>query len=386
MSSARRFVIAMPARSVCDDNARALLREDALRFLALGTRRGAAGIPADLTQLFPVMGLLSFMAAKSLSLYRAESFAFGLLPFFDRWVKQKLQPGDHVISSYGYTNECFKWARSHGGSTFVNGGNSHPENFWNILIEEHRRWKCDVPPISPSFYRRALAMMEHVDYVLCPSAFVRESFLARGFRPQQMLRNVYPVDLSCFSPASEVRPKNRPLTIISTGALSLRKGAPYMLEAFRLVHRRHPSARFLLTSLIQNSAAPIVKQYADLPIDWSPGLPHRQLAERLRSADIFVLPSLEEGLVRTALEAMACGLPVVLTPNTGANDFVIPGQSGEVVPIRDPVAIADAILKWAEIVMNRVTPPARLVDPALLSVETFERDFIHQLKLIGHLK
>jgi glycosyltransferase involved in cell wall biosynthesis len=83
---------------------------------------------------------------------------------------------------------------------------------------------------------------------------------------------------------------------------------------------------------------------------------------------------------------MACGLPVVLTPNTGANDFVTPGQSGEVVPIRDSAAIADAILKWADIAMNSVTVPRRLVDPALLSVETFEEEFIRQLKLIGHLK
>jgi glycosyltransferase involved in cell wall biosynthesis len=196
---------------------------------------------------------------------------------------------------------------------------------------------------------------------------------------------VYPVDLSCFTPATEVRPKARPLTIISTGAVSLRKGAPYLLEAFRIVHRKHPSARLLLTALVQDSAAPIVRKYADLPIDWSPGLPHRQLAERLRSADIFVLPSLEEGLVRTALEAMACGLPVVLTPNSGANDFVTSGQSGEVVPIRDAAAIAEAIFKWADIMMNRTTPPARLVDPALLSVETFDREFIQQLKLIGHL-
>jgi glycosyltransferase involved in cell wall biosynthesis len=385
MSSARPFVVATPSRSVCDDNARALFHHHALRFIALGTRRGTVGIPPEHTRLRPLFGLLNYAAVKTVSQFRAESFRFRLLPWFDRWVKRLLEPGDNIISSYGYTNECFQWVRAHGGKTLVDAGNSHPEHFWEILTEEHRRWKCDLPPVSPFWNRRAREMMAHVDYVLSPSSFVTGSFLEHGFKPEQILRNIYPVDLSCFAPDSQPRTKSRPLTIISTGALSLRKGTPYMLEAFRMVHQRHPSAKFLLMELVSDSAAPIVAQYRDLPIEWSPALPHSELAARLRSADIFVLPSLEEGLVRTALEAMACGLPVILTPNTGANDFVIPGQSGSVVPIRDARAIADAILEWGERIMSSAAPPQRLFDSECLSFAYFEREFITQLKAHGLL-
>lgn len=380
MSIRPKFVVATPARSVCDDNARALTRVEALRFLALGTRRGTAGVPAEQTRLRPVYGLLNYAAVKCFTQYRAESFRFAMLPSFDRWVRKQLTPGDHIISSFGYTNECFKWVRAHGGKTFLDGGNSHPEHFWELLSEEHRRWDCPFPPVAPHWNRRAVAMMPHVDYVLSPSSFVTRSFLERGFKPEQILRNVYPVDLSRFTPATEPRPKNRPFTIVSTGGLSLRKGAPYLLEALRLVHQRHPSARFLLSRLIADSAAPIVAKYRDLPIDWAPGLPHAQLAARLQSADVFVLPSLEEGLVRTALEAMACGLPVVLTPNTGANDFVRPGVSGTVVPIRDARATADAILEWGDRALASTAPPQRLIDAEVLSFAHFEREFIAQLK------
>jgi glycosyltransferase involved in cell wall biosynthesis len=156
-----------------------------------------------------------------------------------------------------------------------------------------------------------------------------------------------------------------------------------MLEAFRMVHRRHPSTRFLLSRLVSDSVAPILAQYRDLPIDWAPTLPHPQLAERLRSADVFVLPSLEEGLVRTALEAMACGLPVILTPNTGANDLVRPGQNGTIVPIRDARAAADAILEWSEHIMTSSSPPQRLFDTAPLSFPYFENEFIAQLTALG---
>ena len=380
MKARPKFVVATPSRSVCDDNARALSRADALRFLALGTRRGTADVPPEQTRLRPIYGLLNYAAVKCCSQFRAESLRFAMLPSFDRWVKKQLTPGDHILSSFGYANESFRWAREHGGKTFLDGGNSHPAHFWELLSEEHKRWNCALPPVSPQWNRRAREMMPHVDYVLSPSSFVTRSFLERGFKQEQMLRNIYPVDLSRFAPAATPRPKNRPLTVVSTGGLSLRKGAPYLLEALRLVHQRHPSARFLLSRLIADSAAPIVARYADLPIDWAPGLSHAELAARLQSADVFVLPSLEEGLVRTALEAMACGLPVVLTPNTGANDFVRPGVSGSVVPIRDPRATADAILEWGDRALAADAPPQRLIDAEVLSFAHFEREFIAQLK------
>ena len=314
---------------------------------------------------------------------QAESFRYRLLPWFDRWVLKQLVPGNHILSSYGYANECFKFVRRHGGKTFLDAGNSHIENLWEILSEEHRRWNCPYPPGPPHWHERSMAMMEHVDYVLSPSSYVTQSFLARGFKPEQILRNVYPVNLSLFRPDVSPRPQNRPLTIINTGSLSLRKGTPYLLEAFRLIRRQHPSARLLLMQIIQDDVKPVLERYRDLPIEWSPPLPHPQLAERLRSADVFVLPSLEEGLVRTACEAMACGLPVVLTPHTGANDLVQPGVSGEVVPIRDPQAIADAVLKWADKILAPDWQPRVLANLEPLSFEYFEREFLGQLRRLN---
>jgi len=375
-----KFIVATPTRTVCDDNARALEREGLLRFIALGTRRGTAGVPPEHTRLNPKIGLAVYAAYKLLPPFRSESFYFRLQPWFDRWVKKQLQAGDHIISSYGYVNECFAWTRKHGGKTFLDGGNSHPENFWTIISEEHRRWGYDRPPFAEHHYRRSVAMLEHVDYVLSPSSYVTRSFLARGFRQEQILKNVYPANLSLFKPDEKPRPKTRPLTLINTGSLSLRKGTPYLLESFRIIQKKVPGVRFFLTRLIQDDIKHVLPRYSDLPIEWSPPLPHAQLAERLRSADIFVLPSLEEGLARTACEAMACGLPTILTAHTGANDFVKPGVSGEIVPIQDPQAIADAVVKWAEIIMGPGYQPRTLVDPQLLSFEHFEKEFVGQLK------
>lgn len=385
MSDARpHFVVATPNRTVCDDNARALHAEGRLRFLALGTRRGAAGIPPERTRLNPWIGLAGYAAGQVLSQFREETFRFALLPWFDRWVRRQIQPGDHILSSFGYVNDSFAWVREHGGKTFVDAGNSHPETYWSVLEEEYARWQCPLPPFPRNWYRRSVAMMPLVDYVLSPSTHVTRSFLAHGFRPEQILRNVYPIDLTCFEPPREPRPKSRPLTIISTGAPSLRKGTPYLLEAFRLVRKKLPAARLILNDGVHDSLRPLLDRYADLPIEWIPRLPHRELAARLREADVFVLPSLEEGMARTALEAMACGLPVVLTPNTGADDLVIPGENGQIVPLRDPPAIAAAIECCYERVRSG-DPPAVGELHARLSAATFAREFIEQLRTAGLL-
>jgi glycosyltransferase involved in cell wall biosynthesis len=383
---ASQFVIASPGHaSIYDAEALSLHKRGGLRFIAMGTRRGVDGLPADVTRLKPAIGLAAYIAARTLPSFTAESIRFRLYPWLDGWVKKQLRAGDHIISSYAYANESFQWVRAHGGKTFLDGGNSHPDNFWETLSEEHRRWNSPYPPVARHYYDRARAMMEHVDYVFTASHFVAQSFLARGFKPEQLLPHPRPLNLSAFKPREGERPKDRPLTLIHTGALCLRKGTPYLLEAVRLVRKKIPNVRLLLRQSVREDVKEIIGRYNDLPITWLGWVPHHELARPLQEADIFILPSLEEGMVLTAVEAMGCGLPVVLTPNCGANDLVRPGVSGEVVPIRDPQAIADAVFKWAEIVMQPGYRPRVTIDRELLTFEHFDRTFSGQLKTLGLL-
>ena len=383
MADKRTFIVATPGRSVCDDNARALYRHGLLRFIALGQRRGVPEIPREYTRLKPSFELAAIAAASALSKFQAESFRFRLHPWFDNWVRKQLLPGNHIISSYGYTNAAFRQARQHGGKTFLDGGNSHPENFWTILAEEHARWKCPYPPVAKHHYKRALEMMPDVDYVLSPSTYVSRSFLTRGFKPEQIIRNVYPLDLSCFYPPKEPRPADRPLILIAPGSQSLRKGTPYLLEALRLVVKKIPKTRLILNSMVFDNVASVVQKNSDLPIDWKPTMRHPQLAETLRGSDLLILPSLEDGFARTVAEGLACDVPVITTPNTGASDLIVPGKNGEIVPIRDPGAIADAVFKWADMILSPTGRPKIPFDSGALSFESFDRDFIAQLQQKG---
>jgi glycosyltransferase involved in cell wall biosynthesis len=70
-------------------------------------------------------------------------------------------------------------------------------------------------------------------------------------------------------------------------------------------------------------------------------VPRSRIADEFREADVFVLPTLCDSFALVHLEAMACGVPVITTPNCGS--VVRDGVDGFIVPIRDPEAIADKV-------------------------------------------
>ena len=72
-----------------------------------------------------------------------------------------------------------------------------------------------------------------------------------------------------------------------------------------------------------------------------------EVLHRLQQADAFLLSSLSEGISNAALEAMACGVPVVTTDCGGMREAVTDGEEGFVVPVRDAESMANALMKLA---------------------------------------
>jgi glycosyltransferase involved in cell wall biosynthesis len=384
-STVSPFIVAAPERiNYYEDYARVLAGINSLHGYFTGSRRGSKGIPGELTYLNPLFGLFINGTRRALPGYTAEWLRAAIHPLFDRWVSIDVKPGVNVISSYGYANHCFKKARANGGKTFLEAGNSHPENFWETVKEEHRRWKVRRPPYPPIWNRQGRRMIEHVDYVLAPSKYVAQSFLERGFTPEQIIHSPFAINLDLFRPVDAEIPPATPIRVVCTGSVSLRKGLPYLLEAMRIVRKSH-DAVLVLTELVESSMKKILPQFADVPIEWSPPKPHAELAKHLRGCHVFALLSLEEGFARTAAEALACGLPAVLTFNTGSADCVEPGVNGEIVPIRDPAAAAEAILKCHQRLLETGRPSVGDLHD-YLTFARFEARFLEGLRRIGLLK
>lgn len=348
----------------------------------LGTRNGSVGIPKELFHRLPLIGLLSYAVAKTCPAV-AEKARVALFPLFDQWVKSNLPERTGILSSYGYAVESFKKARKTGGVTMLDAGNSHPQNFWNLVEEEHKRWGVDVEPYPRKWNEGGKRSVELTDWVFSPSTYVTRSFIEQGFPEDRILYLPYPINLDHFNPEPILPIPESPLKVICTGSVSFRKGFPYLLEAMRIL-AKNQKVELLLTEGVQPSMQKLLNQYSDIPINWAPRLPHTKLGERLKSAHVFALLSLEDGFALTCAEAMSCGLPVVLTPNTGFADFIKPGINGEIVPIRDPQAAADAILSC----YHRKIRSENFVDSELkqsLSFQAFSQKLIEHLKTIDQV-
>jgi glycosyltransferase involved in cell wall biosynthesis len=141
--------------------------------------------------------------------------------------------------------------------------------------------------------------------------------------------------------ASLARANDGPL-ILTTARLDRLKGHSYLLQAAAMV----PEALFILVGDGPERARLEAQAY-ELGIDNRViCLGHRQdVPELLASCDLFVLPSLLEGLPLAVLEAMAAGKPVIATQVGGTNEAIINGKSGVLVPPADPMALARAIRK-----------------------------------------
>ncbi|MDB6077235.1 MAG: hypothetical protein JWO82_982 [Akkermansiaceae bacterium] len=375
------FIVASPYRCMTDDHARVLASLGLLRAYMVGTRRGTAGIPGELTYLNPLFGLCIEGSKKVFSTYQIEWIRSLLHPVFARWVAADTRPGDHMLASYGYVNHAYKKAKSGGGKIFVDACNSHPVHLWDLIIEEHRRWNVGDRPFPKRWNQQARVAVELGDYFVCPSEFVRRSFREKGFTDEQLLYLPYPVDLSVFTARREVTIPATPLRVVCTGSVSLRKGFPYLLEAIRII-KKERDVVLVLTDFRDESMKTILPKFSDVPIEWVPPMGHAGLSEHLKKAHVFAILSLEEGMVRTAIEAMACGVPVVLTPNTGTNDLVEEGVNGEVVPIRDAAAAAKAIISCYERQL-RDGPPAVNDLHDSVSFATFASRFTAHLQRLG---
>lgn len=380
------FIIPNIIRSPSDPHAAALSKTGMLKKYFCGTRKYTKEIDHSKQVLHPIYGVLNFAGTKIFGTYRGECIRFALCPSFERRVIRSIQPGDNLIGGIGYLNNCIEKVQQYGGLAILDARNSHPSSFWSLVAEEYARWDVQLPPIYPVHHMRQQRSVMLADYFFVPSMFVMNSFINAGVPKEKLLYLPYPIDLSTFTPPQSPRPSSRPLTISCAGGASLRKGTPYLLEAFRIIRKEVPSARLKFAGNLGEQIEPVASRlgYDKLPIEFTARMSHPMLVRWLHDSDVYVLPSIEEGMVRSVAEAMACGLPVVTTPNSGTNDFIIDEVNGSVVPIRDPQAIADAVLRWWEKIQtgDYIHAEAKIDDEALGS-PSFQNRFFDHLEKIG---
>ena len=130
--------------------------------------------------------------------------------------------------------------------------------------------------------------------------------------------------------------RNGPLRVLTVGTVGLRKGAPYVLEAARQLQ-----GQAIFRMVGPSALSSYGERQLQHAVELVGAVPRSIVAEHYAWADVFLLPSVCEGSATATYEALASGLPVICTPNTGS--VVEDGAQGFVVPVRDVAAIVARI-------------------------------------------
>ena len=192
-------------------------------------------------------------------------------------------------------------------------------------------------------FERKYNEIQLAQYFLVGSTFVKRSLEYSGVKPEQIYICPYGVDTSTFNRKKELtkRMDDDPIRFVFVGGTKELKGLSYMLKAFQMVD--HRKAKF---TIIGNDDLELTlkKKYAK-DVIFTGIVLHDKMPELLQNFDVMIFPSLGDGFGLSVTEAMACGLPVIASDNTGASDFIVEGENGFVIPIQNSVAITEK-MQW----------------------------------------
>ncbi len=263
---------------------------------------------------------------------------YHLLNIFDSWAKTQIVPCDIFVGWSGYSLKSLRKAKQFGAITIIERCSSHIQFQREILEEEYKMFDYNVNPVNELTLQKELLEYDEADYISIPSRFVKETFLEKGLNPSKLIHVSYGVDTSNFK---QVQKEDDKFRIIYLGALSLRKGIPYLLKAYSELNL--PNSELHLIGAISPEIVDTLKKYEG-SFKHEGFIPHLDLYKYLSQGSVFVLPSIEEGLAYVILQAMACGLPVICTENTGGADVIRDGKEGFILPIRDVGKLKEKIL------------------------------------------
>jgi glycosyltransferase involved in cell wall biosynthesis len=168
------------------------------------------------------------------------------------------------------------------------------------------------------------------------SAWARESLINGGVPAEKVFVFDQPVNLQRFRPSVGRPPCEGRLRLCFVGSLDVRKGFVYLLRAMRRIGRDRTSLRIVGATGSRSCRNLFAREQQGLNVSVGPGDP----VPVYHQSELLVLPSLEDGFGFVVAEAMACGLPVIVTDQCGAAGWVQNGHTGWVIPAGDEGALA----------------------------------------------
>jgi glycosyltransferase involved in cell wall biosynthesis len=284
---------------------------------------------------------------------------YARLPFSSSWLRKKLmyriwdavaQAGASalrdermVVASWFCAQPSFEKAEQRGIIRVLNYPLAHHAFTRRYLLEEADREPSFASTLNSHNWPqwqidRLEREIELADHILVGSSFVKDTFIDEGVPEKKLVVIPYGANTSLFRPAENIKKPSSSFNVLFVGQISQRKGLSYLQRAYERIHG--PDTSLTLVGQFQDDGSSLMP--------WRhlfrhiPHVPRVELARLFQEADVFVFPTLVEGMPLAVVEAMASGLPVITTPN-GPGDIVRDEVDGYIVPPRDINAIVDRL-------------------------------------------
>jgi len=314
-------------------------------------RRARVQLPQGMVHTRPFRELVrhALIRAGKSNWIAAESNPFSLTAVYrdlDAYIARRLDKYPNARGIYAYEDGAvceFREAKKRGIHCIYD----LPIGYWRANKELSRleaelkpEWKGTLGSLTDSAAKCANKDEEIslADTIVVPSNFVKSTLDLYPGRPKVV---VNPFGLPAnISPPRQLTSPDKPLRVIYVGSMTQRKGIAYLFEAIDKL-----GSAVSLTVVGRKSGDSALRDMYLEKYRWLPYLPHAEILAEMLRHDVFVFPSLFEGLALVQGEAISQGLPVITTPNSGGTDILRPGIDSFVVPIRDPEAIAERLLQ-----------------------------------------
>ena len=260
---------------------------------------------------------------------------------FDRWAAAGLARAgaDAVIACEISALATFRAARRLGIATILDAPSLHHD------AQDRLHGTTDPPGLHRRITRIKYREIALADQVLTVSGLARDTYLAAGVPSSRVHAVTLGADLELFTPAlAAAAPAGHGgedgFRFLFCGATIRRKGFDLLLAAFDRVAGEAPAARLRVVGP-RGDAAGLLDGRTGERITVAGPLGQPALAEELRRADCLVLPSRNDSYGMVVAEALACGLPVLISEMVGAKELVASGSNGWIVPAGDAAALAE---------------------------------------------
>lgn len=241
----------------------------------------------------------------------------------------KVNSNTIIIGRSGMSLLSFKEVKKRGGKTILHSQWMHPNTHKNYLEKEYKKIGLKNKPILNQRIKRQLKEIEIVDKIWSISSLVEKSYLDNNIEKSKIISSSLGVDFDQYSTLGNGNKNNKDFTILFVGNINPEKGVHVLLNAMlnikssnkiKIIFNGHIAPYF---KNIFNSYVNQLKE-KNIDIETYSGSPLNNYSK----ASLFILPSVHESFGLVVLEAMASGLPIILSDNVGAKDCIKNGVNG----------------------------------------------------------